>query len=1098
MSSGEWDSDAPRHKLQTHKCFSEVSVKFQWLVIPFLFLVACSDDVSQTTPPTNVTTSPDCVDNDGDGYFTGLLCDKQWDCDDAKADVHSGQSEQCFDEVDNNCDGQVDENCPTCADGSTRSCGDSDVGPCRAGTQRCVDGAWTACEGVVYAQIEQCNGIDDDCDGDIDEDSSLCDDGLACNGVESCVEGACAPGESIDCSVINGPCQTGLCLDKDGSCETILVDDGTPCDTGLFCTEMGMCSAGECVAVPRDCSSLDSACSVGVCDEAARSCVAQPIADGTTCDDGQFCTTGDVCTAGQCGGGARSCDSASDQCNTGVCDETADACVPAPRANGTSCEDGLFCTINDSCVAGACTGGGIRECSASGGSCRSGVCDEASRSCTGDPVPDGTSCEDGLYCTVNDSCLAGNCAPGAPRSCSTLDNACNTGTCNETVRLCQAAPRPNGTTCDDGQFCTMSDSCTAGACSGVLRTCSEVADSCNNGACSEAQDACVKVPRSDGTSCNDGLFCTVNDVCVSGACSSQARDCSVASNACNVGVCNEGTASCIAAPRPNGTSCNDGQFCTSNDACTNGVCFGGGATDCSAAAMSNPCLIPACNEQTNMCFATNDPTCCNPAVDADLDGSNECLDCNDNDASIRPGMAERCNGVDDDCDGRIDEDFDEDNDGFSICGDVPALLDCNDNNANVNPGRTEDCGADDTGNGIDDNCNGYVDEGCNPCTTTDVDNDGYSECDGDCVDNDPTVFPGAPDTCDGKDNDCNKFTTANCDVSQRCNHDLDSDYSNDADVCGEKQLCACILSNRSCTGDYRCTSFCNSSDTGAIGDGCQTNQTCGLDLRYSANVHGCNVNTAVPGALRGGATCSQDSQCRSLTCEKVGVGNAPKICWDLCTSDDRCAPGSICRITRQAPTANTGGNMDGRCWVSSGYGVGTTAIGSACTSDTACNRGLCTTDPNTSQRYCTEGCCTDSDCGSGYTCSYGGVSEQALVVLPVEGADSCTADSQCVGKGGRCYQGKCAWNIVETTGQCIKDVAAQGTRRAGQACTTNSQCASQFCERDLGICVEPCCADSTCPTGLECKLEFVQTRADNATQARVCVNVSYPGVIRKK
>lgn len=1058
---------------------------------------SCSDDTTQTNTGPNNQSTQTCVDQDGDGFYVGILCDLEWDCDDGDASIHPRATELCHDQKDNNCDGAVDEFCPDCEDGATQECGDSDEGACALGISTCSGGVWGECVGDTNPAIEICNGIDDDCDGQVDEDAQLCDDGLLCNGTESCQNGQCVPGEPVDCSQANGACQTGICLDKDGSCETLHKPDGEACDDGLYCTVSGACSEGECVTVPRDCSHLDGPCTVGVCDESGQGCVAQPIADGTTCDDGLFCTSGDVCSAGVCGGAPTTCDSASDQCNTGVCDENADACVPQPRVDGTTCEDGLYCTVNDVCAAGACVAGGTRECSAQGGSCRTGVCDEATRSCSGDPVPDGTSCDDGLFCTVQDSCQAGTCQGGSQRSCAAQDNACNQGVCNETNRVCSATPRPNGTTCDDGLFCTVQDSCQAGACVGNLRNCQSVADACNNGACSESQDSCVPVPRSDGTTCNDGLFCTVNDVCVSGQCNSQPRDCSVASNQCNTGTCNEAGQSCVGVPVGNGTTCNDGLFCTVNDSCSNGSCVGGGARDCSSATNGDVCLIASCAELTDMCVTANDPMCCDVNQDADLDGSNACQDCDDSDASIRPGAAERCDGLDNDCDGMIDEDFDLDGDGYATCGTDPAIRDCDDSNPNVYPGRAEECGPNNLGNQIDDNCNGYVDEGCNPCTTTDVDGDGINECDGDCNDSDATIYPGATETCDGKDNDCNVYTTPNCDVSQRCNHDLDGNYENDPDVCGDKQICACLLANNgSCTGDYRCTSFCNSSDTGTIGDGCQANQTCSLDLRYSANIHGCNAVTTTIGTRRGGATCSQDSQCRSQSCEKAGIGNAPSICFDLCTSDDRCDSSAVCRVFRTAATVNTPGNMDGRCWLPPASSA--SPVGATCTSDAQCNRALCTTDPNNAQRYCTEACCTDDDCANGYSCSFGGSAEEANVILPVEGAPACTNDSQCTGQGGTCYNGRCAWRIVETVGQCIKDVSGQGSRRGGQACTSNNQCESQFCEKDLGICIEPCCADSTCPTGLECQMQFVQTSSNRATQARVCVNVTVPDVIQKR
>jgi hypothetical protein len=120
------------------------------------------------------------------------------------------------------------------------------------------------------------------------------------------------------------------------------------------------------------------------------------------------------------------------------------------------------------------------------------------------------------------------------------------------------------------------------------------------------------------------------------------------------------------------------------------------------------------------------------------------------------------------------------------------------------------------------------------------------------------------------------------------------------------------------------------------------------------------------------------------------------------------------------------------------------------------------------------------------------------VVFTPPDAAACTSDAQCGGNGGFCYQNKCSWRITETTGQCVKDVSNQGTRLAGQACTTNSQCRSNFCEKDLGVCIEPCCADSGCPTGLECEMQFVQTTTDRATQGRVCINTSTDAVLRRK
>jgi hypothetical protein len=126
--------------------------------------------------------------------------------------------------------------------------------------------------------------------------------------------------------------------------------------------------------------------------------------------------------------------------------------------------------------------------------------------------------------------------------------------------------------------------------------------------------------------------------------------------------------------------------------------------------------------------------------DADGDGHTTVTDCDDSDPAVYPGAPEVCNGVDDDCDGAIDEGFDKDEDGFTTCAG-----DCNDANPLIHPGATEVC------NSIDDDCDGAIDEGF------DGDGDGYTACGGDCDDADPLVHPNSPESCNGIDDNCNGF-----------------------------------------------------------------------------------------------------------------------------------------------------------------------------------------------------------------------------------------------------------------------------------------------------------------------------------------------------
>jgi hypothetical protein len=90
------------------------------------------------------------------------------DCDDLDWAINPGATEYC-DGVDNNCDTNVDEGCHPCADGDTQHCG-TDVGECIAGTQTCQDGQWGPCEGSTGPEAERCDGKDNDCDGLRDED----------------------------------------------------------------------------------------------------------------------------------------------------------------------------------------------------------------------------------------------------------------------------------------------------------------------------------------------------------------------------------------------------------------------------------------------------------------------------------------------------------------------------------------------------------------------------------------------------------------------------------------------------------------------------------------------------------------------------------------------------------------------------------------------------------------------------------------------------------------------------------------------------------------------------------------------------------------
>ncbi|MCA9519430.1 MAG: hypothetical protein KC609_00590, partial [Myxococcales bacterium] len=305
----------------------------------------------------------------------------------------------------------------------------SDANPCAQG--QCMEGVCVTRAGEVDASN----------DGTSSEDATSSDQ-------KTGGETACS--SSADCTNAFsdlGVCEQALC--QDGICVRRPKLAGTSCDDGKFCTEGDECNEkGECVGQQKDCSASGDQCNAGVCDETTKSCTTVPKPDTTPCDDGSYCTINDRCDGqGQCGGDPRDCSASGDQCNSGVCDEDSKSCVKTPKSDTTPCDDGKFCTTNDTCDGqGQCLGGPIRNCAGLGNACNEGYCDLDKDSCQTRPLAKGKPCEDGKYCTINDTCDgAGTCVAGEPRNCATT-NSCIAGVCDEATKQC-GIPKPFGTPC---------------------------------------------------------------------------------------------------------------------------------------------------------------------------------------------------------------------------------------------------------------------------------------------------------------------------------------------------------------------------------------------------------------------------------------------------------------------------------------------------------------------------------------------------------------------------------------------------------------------------------------------------------------------------
>ena len=216
-----------------------------------------------------------------------------------------------------------------------------------------------------------------------------------------------------DCSDLDGVCVVGECDPVADVCVAVPRPEDTPCDDGRACTEDDFCVRGVCAGRGPDCSDLDSACTVGLCDDATGGCVAQPLPDGSACEDGDLCIVGDTCQRGTCRSGAPlDCTRVADGCNVSACNPLLGVCEATPLADGTVCEDGLACTEGDECAAGRCVPGARIDCSAFGDTCLVGTCDEATGGCVSTPERDGTLCDDGDDCTLGDACMMGACGSG--------------------------------------------------------------------------------------------------------------------------------------------------------------------------------------------------------------------------------------------------------------------------------------------------------------------------------------------------------------------------------------------------------------------------------------------------------------------------------------------------------------------------------------------------------------------------------------------------------------------------------------------------------------------------------------------------------------
>ncbi len=911
---------------------------------------------------------------------------------------------------------------------------------------------------------DPCTAEDFCLDGTCQHTALECGDAFACTS-ERCEDGSCVVTVDSGC-LIAGACITANTVDPQNTCRVCdpsaatrswTARVGQICDDELACTAGETCNAdGQCAGTTLSCVH-DPVCETATCDGVScnvalkdgwckidgacwqagalgpsdgRSCAvcAPEVTTSAWTLDGARCEDADPCTMDSCGA-------------TGTCERNFDdLCCRGADGNyvpGTSLGFCLSCEV----VGGS--GQFVERTCNDGNPCTTDSCEN--EACVNEELHE-TACEDGDPCSRDDICdhgeCVGNCECRVDADCAgeaRLGNACQNVACIDNT--CTTVPNlaADGEPCQDASPCTRNDVCADGECvSGEPTTCVPQGP-CWAATCSPVNGLCNQVPLAAGASCDDRDACTTTDACdANGTCAGAALDCAGDYGECAIGMCVDGE--CQGEPIT-GTTCDDGDDCTSDDICGIDGCRGEDSSEadcgCSAANTSNcddglGCTLDYCDVRAGSCDAVLAQGSC--LVDGvcyaagEVSSTNQCRVCEPSKStnSLQPV---RC----------------------------------------------------------DDDDNACTDEVCRPATGCRSIPDDANTCDdGDsCSSNDHCVAGTCAGTCECRvDGDC-QGTAPKCQrlacVASKC--EAVTDEARDGKTCNDELYCT--------TGDTCSDGVCLAGaprDCSALEGPCTRG-------RCDEAVDAC---VAKPRA--DGIACNDDDPCTNVgQCDGGICATTPVECiGDTCASGE-CDPtsGECTTIINEGTACNDGNrctagdtcNANGRC--RGDWAVGElcecrndgdcATLGDAChrftcnPSTNACEPTVLTDAPCDDQNDCTFGdtCGADGACGgTEYACSDG----KACTLDTCDGFGGCTnaiKDTRCL-IAGICY----AAGATNPTNPC--EVCEQGDRWSGndgascddgEACTKKDTCQGRYCQGRAYACPDYGCATEACDGVGGCNIE---------------------------